>query len=142
MLPVAAVAASIGVGFAGISAADTATSSPTGVAAKVRTMIGMHPREHGPGMGRGAGVMGTVTAVSGNTVTVTDKDGTTYTIDATSAEVSKTSTITVSQIAVGDTVGVQGTVSGTTVTAKHIMDGLPAGIGEGVPPKHDETTHQ
>ena len=90
---------------------------------------GMGPGGHGPmGMmgGRGRGVMGTVSAVSGNTITVTGKDGTTYTVDATSANVEKMVTESVSDIAVGDTVGVEGTVSGSNVTAKHIMDGLPA----------------
>jgi len=82
----------------------------------------------GPGGfgGKGHGVMGTVSAVNGNTVTVTGKDGTSYTIDASGAKVSKTIDIAVSGIAVGDTVGVEGTVSGTNVTAAHIMDGVPA----------------
>ncbi len=89
---------------------------------------------------------GTVAAVSGDTLTVIDKQSnTTYTVDASTASVKKITfdtgsgttantngaqrvkptetTITASDIAVGDTVMVQGTVSGTTVTATSITDG-------------------
>jgi Domain of unknown function (DUF5666) len=76
----------------------------------------------GPG---GMGVQGTVTAVNGSTLTVTGKNGTTYTVNAGNSTVSKLETISVSDVAVGDSVGVQGTVSGNTVTAKSIMDGMP-----------------
>lgn len=88
-------------------------------------MDGVMGHGFGPGGHRGPGVMGTVSAVSGNTVTITNNDGTSYTIDASNAEVSKVSTVSVSDIKVGDTIGVDGTVSGTSVTAKHIMDGVP-----------------
>ncbi len=90
----------------------------------------------GKGHGRGPGVVGTVSALSGNTLTVLGKDGTSYTVDATSAKVSKSvsgakpTDATVSAIAVGDTVGIQGTVTGTSVVANHIMDGIPP-MGEG-----------
>ena len=86
----------------------------------------------GPGMGRGGpgmggrGTEGTVTAVSGNTITITKQDGTTETIDASSATVSKMVTENVSDIQVGERISADGTTSGTTVTAKHIMAGLPA----------------
>ncbi|MFA5991669.1 MAG: DUF5666 domain-containing protein [Candidatus Doudnabacteria bacterium] len=69
------------------------------------------------------GVAGTVSAVSGNTITLTGKNGVTYTIEAGSANVKKVSTINVSNIAVGDTLMVAGDKSGTTITAKNIMDG-------------------
>jgi hypothetical protein len=77
------------------------------------------------GYGKGPGVAGTVSAINGNTITITGKDGVSYTIDAASAAVTKVSTVAVSDIQVGDSIGVDGTVSGTTVTAKHIMDGMP-----------------
>ena len=101
------------------------------------------------------GVMGTVTAISGNTITVTSKQfsahqwggsGTaqaspttqptpttiTYTVDATNATVKKNAaTSAVSSIAVGDMVMVQGTVSGTSVTATSIIDGMGRGMGNG-----------
>jgi hypothetical protein len=52
---------------------------------------------------------------------------TTYTVDATGATVTKDNAASsVSAIAVGDTLMVQGTVSGTSVTAKTIRDGMPA----------------
>jgi len=104
----------------------------------------------GTGMGMHAGwgrsmmkpaVMGKVTAISGNTITVTDPRSTAvYTVDATNAKVTKNGTAsTVSAIAVGDMVGIQGTISGTNVTATAIMDGfyrpkggmMPASIIQG-----------
>lgn len=69
------------------------------------------------------GTIGTVSAVSGNTITLTGKDGVTYKVEAGSANVKKVSTINVSNIAVGDTLMVAGVKSGTTITAKNIMDG-------------------
>lgn len=85
------------------------------------------PGMRGPGgpMRGFGGVMGTVSAVNGNTLTVTGKNGTTYTVDASSAKVSKVVDLSVGDIKVGDTVGVQGSVSGSSVTAQHIMDGAP-----------------
>jgi hypothetical protein len=78
----------------------------------------------GPGE-HGMGARGTVTSVSGSTITVTGKDGTSYTVNAGSATVSKQVDIAVSDIKVGDEIDAQGTVSGTTVTATRIMDGIP-----------------
>ncbi len=88
----------------------------------------------GPGSwmgGHAPGVFGTVASISGNTLTVTSKGfgpnatATTYTVDATNATVTKTNAAsTVSVIAVGDMVAVQGTVSGTNVTATTIHDGM------------------
>ncbi len=82
-------------------------------------------------------VIGTVSATNGETLTVTGKGfgqnatGTTYTVDATNATVAKNNTTSsagdVSAIAVGDTVMIQGTVSGTNVTAKTIRDGVMGG---------------
>jgi hypothetical protein len=83
--------------------------------------MGMHG-----GMGHGPNaVRGTVSAVNGSTITVTGKDGTTYTVNASGATATKMQTIDVSAIGVGDTVSVGGTISGSTVTATHIMDGVP-----------------
>jgi hypothetical protein len=87
-------------------------------------------------MGRGGfgghgphGQTGTVSAVSGNTITLTGKNGTTYTIDAASSTVKKVSGSSVSNIAVGDTLEVNGTTSGTTITATNIVDGT-LGLGK------------
>lgn len=75
------------------------------------------------GQHRQMGTTGTVSAVSGNTITLTGKDGVTYTVEAGNASVKKVSTINVSNIAVGDTLMVAGDKSGTTITAKNIMSG-------------------
>jgi Domain of unknown function (DUF5666) len=85
------------------------------------------------------GVSGTVSAISGSTITLLGRDGkTTYSVDASSAKISKTSsastgtkptttTVAISDILVGDSIGVQGTVSGTSVAATTIMDGKFSG---------------
>ena len=99
--------------------------------------------------GQRPAVVGTVSAVSGKTLTVTSKSmmkpknstSTTpapviYTVDASSASVNKNNaTSSVSAIAVGDTVMIQGTITGTNVVAKTIRDGLakPAIQGNGQP---------
>ncbi len=92
------------------------------------------------GMARGVhapapGVFGTVSAISGNTITLNSKSfgpnasTTTYVVDAKSATVIKAGAAsTVSAIAVGDMVMAQGTVNGTSITAKTIHNG---GIGNG-----------
>lgn len=88
---------------------------------------------HGLGMPNGgyggssmsAAAVGTVSAVSGDTITLTGKNGTTYTIIATNATVTKNgASSSVGDISNGDTLIVQGTVSGTTVTATTIRDGV------------------
>ena len=86
---------------------------------------GMGMMGHGGPGGPGMGARGTVTAVSGSPITVTGKDGTSYTVNADSAKVSKAVDIAVGDIKVGDEIDAQGTLSGTTVTAVHIMDGIP-----------------
>ena len=79
------------------------------------------------GGGFGHDVSGKITAVNGGTVTITDSKGTTYTIDASTSKLEKISTISTSDLAIGDTINVQGTVSGTSVTAKNIVDGSMMG---------------
>ena len=102
----------------------------------------------GQGMGQGMmhnGVFGTVASISGNTITLTSKQfqpkgsansttagaTVTYTVDATNATVTKSgATSSVGAIAVGDTLMVQGTVTGTSVAATKINDGvMPGGAG-------------
>ncbi|MFI5205433.1 MAG: DUF5666 domain-containing protein, partial [Candidatus Paceibacterales bacterium] len=90
---------------------------------------------HG-GMMRGRmipGVFGKVTAVNGTSITITGRTkpndtatATTYTVDASNATVTKNgSSSSVSNIAVGDTLMVQGTVTGTNIVATTIRDGMP-----------------
>ena len=83
------------------------------------------------------GIFGTVSAISGTTLTVTQKmmrpnattTPTTYTVDASNATITKSgATTTISSIADGDMVMVQGTISGTNVTATMVRDGVN-GIG-------------
>jgi len=81
---------------------------------------GMHQGPHNA-------IFGKVTAVNGNTLTVTDSRGkTTYTVDATNATITKNgATAIISDVAVGDTIMVQGTINDTNVTATAIRDGQP-----------------
>lgn len=68
-------------------------------------------------------VGGSVTAINGSTLTITNKSNVTYSIDATSATVTKAgATSTLSSVAVGDNVLVQGAVNGNAVTASSIID--------------------
>jgi riboflavin synthase alpha subunit len=93
----------------------------------------------GEGKGNGApmmqpGVRGTVSAVNGSTLTVTDdRTNTAYTVDASNATVQKNgSASSLSAVGVGDTVMIRGAVSGTSVTAKSIWDGAGVGRGPGI----------
>jgi hypothetical protein len=69
-------------------------------------------------------VAGKVTAISGSTITITNTSNVTYTIDATSAKfvVGGVASPTISNIAVGNNVVVQGTVNGNSVIASSIID--------------------
>jgi hypothetical protein len=99
----------------------------------------------GVGVGHGnmkPGVFGTVSAVSGDIITVTSthrmgpKPATgsanttapvtaTYTVDATNATITKNNVAgTISSIAVGDTIMAQGTLTGTNLVATTIRDGV------------------
>ncbi|MCX6741268.1 MAG: DUF5666 domain-containing protein [Candidatus Parcubacteria bacterium] len=90
-------------------------------------MIGNRPN-------KAQGVFGTVASINGTTLTITAKaqpnrgTAATYTVDASKATVTKNSaSSSVSNIAVGDTIMVQGTVSSTSVTATSIRDGMAPG---------------
>ena len=102
------------------------------------TTTGSGSGKHGWNMTKPA-ASGTVSAISGNTITLAGKNGTSYSVDASNATIQKFSppasgtapatkpaplTITVSQIQVGDNLTVQGTVSGTSIVATKISDGL------------------
>ena len=68
-------------------------------------------------------VAGKITAITGNSVTLTNRENVTYTVDVTNAKVEqKGVATTVSALAVGDMAIAQGTVNGTTVTATSIID--------------------
>jgi len=83
------------------------------------------------------GIIGTVVSVSGNTITITGKQGfdknktntTTYTIDATNAKITKENVAgTISSIVAGDTIMAEGTVTGTNIVATTIRDGVMNGV--------------
>lgn len=84
-------------------------------------------------------VAGTVSAVTGNSLSITTSSNTSYTIDATNATVKKdNATSSVSAIATNDYVVVQGTVNGSSVIASTILDNQPhpaSGNGNGPGPK-------
>ena len=72
------------------------------------------------------GVFGTVSSISGSTLTVTDKDGKAVSIDASSAHFmngpGSSSGISLSDIQVGDKIMAIGNVNGSNVSAKSIND--------------------
>ena len=94
-----------------------------------------------PGMRGMPGVMGKVTSITGTTLTLEGHAGpgsatTTYSVDASSAKILKAGTrtasstsISVTDIQTGDMVMVIGPVSGTSVTATTIIDGLMGHMG-------------
>lgn len=101
------------------------------------TQYGDQPKFMGVGKGRGAafGILGSVVSVNGTTLTVTARPGfrmstttttstqTSYTVDASNAKIMKgNATSTVSGIAVGDVVMVQGTINGASIAATMIRD--------------------
>ena len=67
---------------------------------------------------------GNVTAISGNSITITNKSNITYTVDATNAKfvVAGVTGPTISNVAVGDNLIIQGTVNGTSVIASSVID--------------------
>jgi hypothetical protein len=70
-------------------------------------------------------VIGKVNTINGDTITVTDKNGVAYAVDATNSQIKEgfNKTGTLADIKVGDTVLVQGNLSGsTTVAAATISD--------------------
>lgn len=103
-------------GFSGVTFAEDSTTTWKGGQENIKNYL-----KHAPG------VMGSVTAISGSTITLTSANNTLYTINASSAKIVKNrnTIITLADIKVGDTIMVQGTVSGTSVTATTIFDGKP-----------------
>ena len=83
-------------------------------------------------------VSGTITAVNGTNLTITNKSNVTYTIDASNATITKGNTAsTISNVATGDTVIVQGTFSGNSVVATSVVDHGTASASA-----QTETSHQ
>lgn len=147
---VAAIAVASSLAIVMPAFAQTSVGAAAGASVGVNVQGGIHNGANG-GVFRGGmpggGIFGTVSAVSGDTLTVTGnarmmrpmpeqpamnmpamtQATTTYTVDATNAKIYKgsaTTTVSVSDIAVGDTVVIQGTVSGTNIAATVIRDGV------------------
>lgn len=106
------------------SAAGVALLAAGAVPAFAAPKTGVHP----------GGISGTVSAVSGSTITLAGTNGTSYSVNASAASLlkgvsnAKPTKITLNDIKVGDAVAVMGPVSGTTITARVIFDGpVPAG---------------
>lgn len=115
----------VGFGMAVPAFADTGKTNPG-------MMHGLDHAWQNAGVMAHMSVFGTVSAVTGNTITVINKRlmpgnaTTTYIVDATNARITKAGTTsTISVISVGDIVVVQGTINGTNVTATVVIDGMP-----------------
>jgi len=86
------------------------------------------------------GVVGTVSATSGTTLTIESRgfgqnsSAVTYTVDASNATVTKNNaSASLSDIVVGDMVMIEGTVTGTAVTATAIHDVILKEMPQGQP---------
>ncbi len=131
MMPLlaAGLVAGAAAGYAGLASAQTSAAATTG--------MGIVPASGVPpsgGFRGGPHVDGTVTAVSGNIVTVTEEaneGGTVYSVDTSGATITKDGAAsTLSAVAVGDHVFARGTVNGKNVTASRLYDGKgPGGPG-------------
>lgn len=94
-----------------------------------------------PFVGNGQPVIGgTIVSVNGSSLTVTNTANVTYTVDVANATITKPGAkdATIADLAVGDTLIVQGSVNGTAVTATTIVDNsthaqgpAPRGIAHG-----------
>ena len=68
-------------------------------------------------------VAGTVSSVSGSTLMIANKSNVSYTVDATNAKILQgQNTISISSVAVGDSVVVQGVVNGSSITASTVLE--------------------
>lgn len=111
--------------------ADTGLNANVSVTAKPPMGIMMKGGDGRMGMMKPA-VVGTVSAVNGNIITVSGRQGfgtstpvTNFTVNIANAKILKNNaTSTASGIVVGDTVFIQGTVTGTNVTASMVHDGI------------------
>ncbi len=76
---------------------------------------------------------GHVTAISGNTITITDMKNATYTVDATAAQIVKgnhaQTAETIADVKIGDRIVAIGTINGTTITATKIIDSATSKLG-------------
>lgn len=133
----ASLITTLGVGTFGLEAsrAQAATSSSISATTANTNTTG---NKHGFGKGKGQGASGTVTAISGSILTITGKNNVVYAVDASTATLLKAShlvsqngtvapgiptAIALSDIKVGDTIMVRGTINGDSIKATKIVDG-------------------
>lgn len=129
VFPLMGLALLVGVATSAVTITSAASTTTPGTGA--RTGFAARMGMGGQGQGNRAqmtppAAMGKVTAVSGSSITIVDnRASTTYTVDASSATFLKDrgATASLADIAVGDMIGVHGTVSGTTITATTIHEG-------------------
>jgi len=84
-------------------------------------------------------IAGSIVSISGSTLTVTNASNVTYTVDASNANIVKGgATSSISSVATGDNVVIQGTVTGSSVVASSVIDQGSSNHGNGpathVPP--------
>ena len=121
----------LGLATLGAGAGSAAIASAASVPANA---VHISQNSGGKGMGlsrRGPpGIIGTVASVRGMNITVSEQSRAVYTVDLTHAKITKNvggaqpTTITAADIIIGDTIGVRGTISGSTVTATFAIDGI------------------
>ena len=81
------------------------------------------------GMRGGRGIIGIITSINGNSININSTFGSTtksYIVDATNAVIIKNNaTSSIPALNVGDNIMVNGKITGTNITAKNIIDGIP-----------------
>jgi len=130
----ASLITTLGVGTISIDPARASTREGTSVTASFNTT----GSRYGFGKGRGQGASGIVTAISGSSMlTITGKNNLAYAVDTSGATLLRASTISskgktipgvpvaiaFSDIKVGDTVMVRGSISGNSIKAVTVTDG-------------------
>jgi hypothetical protein len=112
-------------------------AGPGGFGARGQVLHGEEVVQHGTTYVTIDEQTGKVTAVTSTSITVKSSDGytATYVVGSATRIGKKGAAAKVSDVAVGDTVRIEGTKSGGTVTADRVMDGLPpAGAWRGPGP--------
>ena len=121
----AAILGGAAAGMTAMASAQTTTAA-SAVATPTSQPSGMHAgwMGHAP-----KGQDGNITAINGTTITLTeeaDEGSTVYTVDASGATYSKDGVAaTLADLKIGDKIFVDGTVSGTNVTATKVSLGRP-----------------
>jgi hypothetical protein len=93
-------------------------------ASTVAYHVGTGSRKNSPRPG-GQLVTGTVASVSGSVITLTAKNGGSYAVNAASAKIMKSgATVDITSILPGDLLMARGTLSGLSMTATTIVDGV------------------